>query len=121
MKTLLDNVGDLQMAQQKIALTTITGLIFVPIQDIVRLEAKGKHTIVYLSSGKPIEAIRTMKDYEEILPETIFFRIHTAHIINFSRIKAYQKGRGGAVVMEDDSIIEVASRRREEFLSKLLK
>jgi two-component system LytT family response regulator len=121
MKTLLDNVGDLQLAQQKMAITTITGLIFVPVQDIVRLEAKGKHTVIHLSNGKHIEAIRTIKDYEEILPETIFFRIHTAHIINFSRIKAYQKGRGGSVIMEDDSIIEVASRRREEFLSKLLK
>ena len=121
MKILLENFGDLQLAQQRIALTTVNGLLFVPVQDIIRLEAIGKRTTVYLNNRKSVAAMRAIKDYEDILPETIFFRIHTAHIINISRIKAYQKGRGGVVIMEDDSVIEVASRRREEFLSRLLK
>ncbi|HLZ88372.1 MAG TPA: LytTR family DNA-binding domain-containing protein [Puia sp.] len=120
-KVLLENVGMLQMTQQKMAIPTITGLIFVPVQDIVRFEAKGNYTTIYLSNGEPIMAARTIKDYEEILPEAIFCRIHNSHIINLSRIQKYQKGRGGSVIMEDGSTIEVASRRREEFLRKLLK
>lgn len=121
MKVLLENVGMLQMSQQKMAIPTITGLIFIPVQDIVRFEAKGNYTTIYLSNGEPILATRTIKDYEEVLPETIFCRIHNSHIINLSRIQKYQKGRGGSVIMEDGSTIEVASRRREEFLRKLLK
>jgi two-component system LytT family response regulator len=61
------------------------------------------------------------KDYEELLPEVIFFRIHHSHIINLNKIKANQKGRGGYVTMDDDSEIEVASRRREEFIKRLLR
>lgn len=121
MKMLLDNVGALHLPQQKMAIPTITGLIFITVQDIIRFEAKGNYTSIYLSRGEPILATRTIKDYEDILPETIFCRIHNSHIINLSRIKKYQKGRGGSVEMEDGSIIEVASRRRDEFLRRLLK
>lgn len=121
MKILLENVGALQLPQQKMAIPTISGLIFISVQDIVRFEARGNYTSIFLVKGEPIMATRTIKDYEEILPETIFCRIHNSHIINLSRIRKYQKGRGGSVEMEDGSVIEVASRRREEFLRRLLK
>lgn len=121
MRTLLEHVGTLQMSQQKMAIPTITGLLFVPVQEILRFEAKGNYTTIYMANNDTIMATKTIKDYEEALPEAIFYRIHNSHIINLSRIKEYQKGRGGVVVMEDGTVIEVASRRREEFLRKLLK
>jgi two-component system LytT family response regulator len=66
-------------------------------------------------------ATRTIKEYELLLPESIFCRIHNSFIINLQKIQKYQKGRGGYVVMEDGSEIEVATRRRQEFLQKLVK
>jgi two-component system LytT family response regulator len=121
MQVLLENVGRLQLSHQKMAVPTITGLLFVPVQDILRFEAKGNYTTIFLTSSDPILATKTIKDYEVILPEAIFCRIHNSHIINLSRIRQYQKGRGGSVVMEDGSVIEVATRRREEFMRRLLK
>jgi len=121
MRTLLEHMGSLQMSQQKMAIPTITGLMFVPVQEILRFEAKGNYTTIVMANNDTILATKTIKDYEEALPEAIFYRIHNSHIINLSRIREYQKGRGGSVVMEDGTVIEVASRRREEFLRKLLK
>jgi two-component system LytT family response regulator len=121
MRILLENVGALQVSQQKMAVPTITGLNFIPVQDIIRFESKGNYTIIYLTNSEPIMATRTIKEYEDVLPESIFYRIHNSHIINLSRIEKYQKGRGGTVLMEDGSVIEVASRRRDEFMRKLLK
>jgi len=59
--------------------------------------------------------------YEDLLPDGVFFRVHHSHIINLNKIKSYQKGRGGHVTMEDGSSIEVATRRRENFMQRLLK
>jgi two-component system LytT family response regulator len=121
MKVLLDNVGTLNLSQQKMAVPTITGLMFVAIRDIIRFEAKGSYTIIFLHNGEQITATRNIKDYEDLLPESIFYRIHNSHIINLQNIQKYHKGRGGYVIMEDGSAIEVATRRREEFLRRLLK
>jgi two-component system LytT family response regulator len=121
MKILLSNVGMMQVSYQKMAIPTINGLNFVPVQDILRFEAKGNYTIVYLSNGDSIMASKTIRDYEDVLPENIFCRIHSSHIINLSHIEKYQKGRGGVVIMEDGTTIEVAARRRDEFMRRLLK
>ncbi|HVU96483.1 MAG TPA: LytTR family DNA-binding domain-containing protein [Puia sp.] len=121
MRILLSNVGMLQVSHQKMAIPTITGLNFVPVQDILRFEAKGSYTVIYLSNGETVMATRTLREYEDLLPENVFCRIHSSHIINLSRIEKYQKGRGGVVLMEDGTTIEVAARRRDEFMRRLLK
>jgi two-component system LytT family response regulator len=121
MKMLLENLGSISVSDQKIAIPTLTGLSFVALGDIIRLEAKGGYTTICMVDKQHILATRTIKDYEDILPPNIFYRIHNSHIINLQKIKKYQKGRGGSVVMEDNSNIEVAIRRRDEFISRLMK
>lgn len=121
MQTLLENVGGMHISQQKMAIPTVTGLNFVAVQNIIRFEAKGNYSYIYLVNEEPIIATRSISEYEELLPASIFYRIHNSNIINISRIRKYQKGRGGSVEMEDGSVVEVASRRREEFLRRLLK
>jgi two-component system LytT family response regulator len=121
MKVLLQSVGTFHLSQQKMAVPTLNGLTFIAVRDIVRFEAKGGYTVIYLSSREQIMANRNIKEYEDILPDSIFYRVHNSHIINLQKIQKYQKGRGGYIVMEDGSSIEVATRRREEFLQRLLK
>lgn len=121
LKIVLDNIDTLQSAQQKMAIPTMNGLTFVFLKDILRFEAKAGYTTIYLSKSESILSTRSIKEYEEILPESIFYRVHNSHIINLNRVQKYQKGRGGTVLMEDDSSIEVAFRRREDFLRRLLK
>jgi two-component system LytT family response regulator len=121
LKILLDNINALQLSQQKMAIPTMNGLTFIYLKDILRLESKGSYTTVFLLDGKHILTVRSIREFEEILPETLFYRIHNSHIINLNRVQEYQKGRGGYVLMEDNTSIEVALRRKEEFLRKLLK
>jgi two-component system, LytTR family, response regulator len=120
-KSLLENLRGADAGERKIAFATLNGLSFVPIRDIIRLEAKGGYTLVHLQDGTRVTATGNIKEYEDFLPESIFFRIHQSHIINLNKIKSYQKGRGGYVTMDDNSFIEVASRRRDEFMQRLLK
>jgi two-component system LytT family response regulator len=121
LRVLLNNIATLQQAQQKIAVPTMNGLSFVFLKDILRLESKGSYTTIILADKRQLVTTRSIKEYETLLPDSIFYRVHNSHIVNLNRVHEYQKGRGGFVVMEDDSSIEVAIRRREEFLRKLLK
>jgi two-component system LytT family response regulator len=121
LKVLLGNYGALQVSQQKMAIPTINGFTFVHLKNILRFEADGSYTRVILEDGLQILATRQIKDYETILPEAIFYRVHHSHIINLNKVKEYQKGRGGYIIMEDGTSIEVAIRRREDFLNRLMK
>jgi two-component system, LytTR family, response regulator len=87
----------------------------LPIQDILRLESKRVYTIVYVRNKQYI-CSRNIKVVYAELHSAIFFRIHKSHVINLREIKAYREGRGGQVIMSDNTIIDVAQRKKTEFL-----
>ncbi|MFM7711013.1 MAG: LytR/AlgR family response regulator transcription factor [Ferruginibacter sp.] len=102
---------------RKIAVPTVEGFVFIKLQEIVRCEANGAYTYLFTSKKDKVIASRNIKEYEDTLPKDMFFRIHNSHLINVHRILKYSKGRGGTVTMEDGTQIEVASRRRSQFLN----
>lgn len=114
---LLSNFKNMQNNLQKIAIPTMDGFVFMNVEDIIRCEANGAYTFIHTVSGDKLVASRGIKEYEELLPRSSFCRIHNSHLVNLNKIRKYSKGRGGTVLMEDGATLEVASRRRDEFLS----
>lgn len=108
-------------APDKIPLSTSNGLVFVKLAEILYCESSGNYTIFYLLNDKKIMVSRQLGEYEKLLPETNFTRIHDKYIINLSFIKEYVKGSGGDVVLENGKELPVASRRKEEFLARFEK
>jgi len=62
------------------------------------------------------ERAAIIKEYEEMLSGKEFFRIHESHLINLLYLKKYIKGDGGQVILNDGSVLDVARRRKEDFL-----
>jgi two-component system LytT family response regulator len=118
LNNLLANLREPHPSSYKLALPSMEGLAFVPIDTITRCEASGGYTIFYLKTGEKILSAKNIKEYEEILPAATFIRVHNSHIINLMFIKKYHKGRGGYIEMDDQTTIELASRRKNEFLSR---
>jgi two-component system, LytTR family, response regulator len=118
LNNLLANLKQPDASSYKLALPSMEGLVFVPTDTITRCEASGGYTVFYLKSGEKILSAKNIKEYEEILPPSTFLRVHNSHIINLMCIKKYHKGRGGYIEMDDQALIEVASRRKNEFLSR---
>lgn len=103
----------------KIALITLDGFTFVRFDEIVRCEAEGNYTSVFLSDGSSLLITKTLKHYEEILMEKMFFRVHKSHLINLSYVRRFIRGKQGLIEMNDRTLIEVSFRKREALLKKL--
>ena len=103
----------------KLAIHTLEGLLFFNISDIIHLEAQSNYTVIYFSNQHKITASRTLKDFEELLPAHIFFRPHHSHLINLNYIKRYIKGDGGQIELQNGSYVDVARRKKEEFLKAI--
>lgn len=104
---------------QRLAINTRDGITFIDLGNIVRLEADSNYTNIFLSGGKKIIVPKTLKEYEDLLCEDGFFRIHNAHIINLSFVERYIKGEGGFIIMKDNSSIEVSQLKKKELLTVL--
>jgi len=113
---LLDNKKEID----RIALPTLNGFNFVKLADIVRCEADNNYTLFYLTEGKKFLVTRTLKEYENLLKEKSFVRVHQSHLVNLNFVSSYIKGEGGSVIMEDGTKVEVSRRKKEEFLRRML-
>ena len=103
----------------KLAIPTLEGLFFYNINDIIRLEANSNYTYIWFSNNTKILASKTLKEFEELLPEDIFFRTHHSHLINLNFIKRYIKGDGGQIELQNGSFVDVSRRKKDEFLKAI--
>ena len=106
-------------AFNKIAISTLDGLLFFDIKDIVHLEANSNYTTIYFSDRPKLTASRTLKDFEELLPADIFFRTHHSHLINLNYIKRYIKGDGGQIELQNGNYVDVSRRKKDDFLKAI--
>ena len=91
----------------------------VELSDIIYCEAENTYTSIHFKDGKKILASRPLMDYEMMLQDTLFFRIHKSFLINMKHIKEYQKGEGGFVTMTNGKQLEVSRRKKESFVTKM--
>jgi len=120
LSNLLSNLNKSALSASKIAMSVKEGFDFIVVNEIISCESKNNCTIVHTQTGKKYTCARLIKDYEELLPENIFFRTHHSFIVNINFVqKFFKDGRGGYVELLDGTTVPVSSRRKDEFLSRL--
>ena len=82
-------------------------------------EASSNYTDIFLSGNKKHTISRTLKDFEDILPEETFIRIHNSYIINKNFADKYIRGEGGQVVLSNGAVLDVAKRKKTDFLKAI--
>lgn len=117
---LLENIRKKVDNFKRIALSTSDGIHLFEVSDIIRCEAKVNYTEFFIKNHKPLLISRTLKEFEEMLTEHGFERIHQSHLINLSYLKSYIKSDGGYVIMADNSNIPIAQSKKEK-LQELIK
>jgi len=100
----------------KIILKTSDTIHVVSVQEILYCESESNYTHFRLTGNRNIMVSATLKEYEDILVESGFFRVHKSFLINLARISRFEKAEGGSVVLEGEKKIPVASRKRDELI-----
>jgi two-component system, LytTR family, response regulator len=115
-KDLIESSKNKSAKIERITLTTGEGLVFKNISDIIYCEADRNYTTIYLLNKEKLVVSKTLKEIEETLDGSGFFRAHHSHLINVSYIERYVRGDGGYVIMKNGENITVARKRKEALL-----
>ncbi len=118
LEVLLDNISNPKKEFKRIAIPSNDGIKFIKIKDILYLEANINYTHIFLANQKYVVS-RTIKDFEEMLPADDFIRIHSSYIINKEHLERYIRGEGGQVVLSNGIMLDVAKRRKSDFLKEI--
>ena len=111
------NVSKLHARYNKITIHTTKGMLFVPMQNILWMESDNNYTTLHLTEGKSIITSRSIGDFELMLLEFDFYRIHQSALINLQHLQEYIKGDGGSVILTNGKEIEVSRRRKADLLA----
>ncbi|MBK6937088.1 MAG: response regulator transcription factor [Chitinophagaceae bacterium] len=110
-----------QKLTHKIALPVDDAMQFMEPDDIIRCESDSNYTHIFLANGKKITMAKTLKEVEENITGTPFFRIHQSHLVNMNHISKYIKGDNAYVIMKDGTQIGISRNKKEAFLETFRK
>ena len=119
LELLLENLGHKMHERLRIAVPTNTGLEFLKVENIIYLEASINYTHIFMQDNRKYTVSRTLKEFEEMLPQDSFLRIHHSHIINKHFAEKYIRGEGGQVVLSNGVVLDIAKRKKTEFLKAI--
>jgi len=110
------NLSSPKSQDDNIALPANDGLEFIQIKQIVRIESSSNYSKVILQNGQQLLVTRQLKDFEELLQDYRFYRVHHSHLINLNFIAKYTRGDGGQITLRNGDVIDVSRRKKEVFL-----
>lgn len=116
---LLATLENVSVTNGKVALPTFTGFQLEKVSDIVYCEADQSYSWVYLLNGEKLLISKSLGALQELLPQSIFYRIHKSHLVNLNYIKSLSKAEGLHITLENGVRLVVASRRKDDFIKVL--
>lgn len=124
LELLSENIKGKTKTHNKLALHTQEKIFVVNINDILRCESNVNYTEFYFlpdaggKTPKRLLVTKTLKEYEELLSDHGFFRVHQSHLVNTRYIREFIKSED-ELVMNDNSHIPVSTRKRAEVMKML--
>lgn len=117
---LVENLDTGSSEFNKIALPVEFGFEFVKINSILYCEADSNYCKVVCLDGKKIILSKTLKFIEEILPPTIFHRIHKSYLVNLNYVNRFDKTNDLKIELSNGEILPVSIRKKEDFINAII-
>jgi two-component system, LytTR family, response regulator len=112
---LTQSISQAGHAIQKITVPEQFGFKIVDVDKIMYLEADSNYTIIHFSGFEKLVATRSLGDFEKILDESGFFRIHKSYIINLNFLHAYSSFEGNFAELHDGTKLSISRRKLNDF------
>ncbi len=110
-------------ALQRLYLPTARGVYeVVELSAVTHCRAQRNYCIFAFAAGRELMVTKPMKDYEEVLEEHGFVRIHNSCMVSISHIQRYSNDSdrsNGKVLLNNGMELIVARRKKEDLLNRL--
>ena len=101
-----------------ISVSTRSGFESINISNLVRCQADGKYTLCILSTGRKILSSKNLKEFESILADRNFFRVHHGHLINLNHVLSFNRA-DSVVQMNNTEEVPISQRKKKHFIEEM--
>lgn len=92
---------------------------FVPVEKIIRCEGESNYTHIHFSDRGTMLVAKTLVEFEDLLGEYHFVRVHKTHLVNMDYVNTYLKNDGGYLQLSNGDKIAISRRRKDTVLETL--
>ena len=119
-ETFLHNVQLKHSPQKmKLCIPSLKGFQVIELDDILYAESSGNYTNLYFANQQMVCTSKPMHEYEKLLEDAGFVRIHKSCLVNLLHVKEYLRGEGGSVILSNGHEVEVARRKKDVLIAKM--
>lgn len=115
-KQFIHNIDQEEEKALKLTLTHGDRSYFVVPTDVGYCSSQGNYTELHLSDGRRFVSARTLKEYEEMLVDWGFLRVHRNSLVNRLAVSHLNEDH---LVMNDGALLEVSRRKRGDVIKAL--
>lgn len=114
---LFENIGRGDARHFRLALSTGGGVTLHEPASIVMLEAHSNYTRFYFTNRKSELVCHTLKEYEDLLAEHGFARVHKSYLVNRAHVVG---SRDGMLTTDTGMEVPVSRRKKAEVMDWLV-
>lgn len=103
---------------KRIALNTLEKIHIVNVEEILRCESNINYTQFFFTDGSKLLVTKTLKEFDNLLSDHHFIRVHQSHLINTNFIKEFLKS-AGEIVMKDGTKVPVSTRKKQVLMDMI--
>lgn len=105
--------------RHKIALPIEEKIMFVPMENILWIEAAQNYCTFHFSDGSNQLISKNIGTYDDSLEPNGFMRVHRSHIVNLYHVKEYLRQDGGSLKLTNGKLLEISRNKKEAALERL--
>lgn len=106
-------------SNRRIGLPMAGKTIYKDVEDIAYCKSDGNYTEVYFNNGTNEVVTLKLKEMEQLIGDTRFFRVHNSYVVNLDLIDEYVRTDGPYLIMSTGINIPVSRSKKNELLSIL--
>ena len=119
-ETFLHNLTQKQSPQKmRLCIPSLKGFQVIELDDILYAESSGNYTNLHFANNKLVCTSKPMHEYEKLLEDAGFVRIHKSILVNLLHVKEYLRGEGGSVILSNGQEVEVSRRKKDLLIAKM--
>jgi len=100
---------------QRLVIPLLNGFEVVNVSDIIYCKSESNYTRFYMLSSHEYFVCKSLKEFEDLLSNLSFFRIHNSYLINLNYVKSFIKGKDGSVIMSNGHTLTISRHKKNDF------
>lgn len=112
--SLMRNLHQQDKGDFQLAISVKEGVFLVELKNIICLQGQNNYTKFFFDNQKPLLVAKTIKEYEEVLNEHHFIRVHKSYLVNSKHVKKIDKE--GVLCLKNDMQVAVSRRKKNEIM-----